>query len=71
MFEQIISSMSDAEFDDLLNSVRDLREFSIPVEDYLQEACKFSGNFSSAYTFGDYGSPKEFSCGACSYSLAA
>ena len=34
IFEQIINSMSDIEFDRLIDSVKELREVSTPVNSY-------------------------------------
>ncbi len=36
-FEQIINSMSDVEFDSLIDSVRDLRAVSMPVSEYFDQ----------------------------------
>ena len=47
-FEQIINSMSDIEFDRLIDSVKELREVSTPVNKYFEQVDHFM-EFSDEY----------------------
>lgn len=50
-FEQIINSMSDIEFDRLVDSVKNLREVSIPVNEYFDQVEHFTEQIETNYKY--------------------
>lgn len=53
-FEQVINSMSDVEFNALLDSVKHLRDVSIPVDEYfnqIEHTEEFIGQREAAYKY--------------------
>lgn len=50
-FEQIINSMSDIEFDRLVDSVKNLREVSIPVNEYFDQVEHLTEQIETNYKY--------------------
>lgn len=70
-FEKVLASMSDTEFDALLNSVRRFRNVSVPVEEYIEQTEHMLNFYSFENIDKLLGNGSQFCENDTTYNLAA